>query len=104
MKSLMPDLPPILASIFSTASLAPPCAGPHSEAMPAAMQANGLAPDEPHRRTVDVDAFCSWSACRMKIRSSARTSTSLGSYSSHGVANIMRMKFAVYDSEFFGYM
>ena len=50
---------PISFSIFSAASLAPPCAGPHSEAMPAAMQANGLAPDEPASRTVEVDAFCS---------------------------------------------
>ena len=40
--------------------------------MPAAMQANGLAPDEPASRTVEVEAFCSWSACRMKIRSMAR--------------------------------
>mgnify|MGYP003694788211 CR=1 FL=1 len=62
--------------------------------MPAAMQANGLAPDEPASRTVEVDAFCSWSACRMKMRSSARTSTSLTLYSSHGTENIMRMKFA----------
>ena len=63
---------PISSSILSAASLAPPCAGPHRQAMPAAMQANGLAPDEPARRTVEVDAFCSWSACRMKMRSSAR--------------------------------
>ena len=27
---------------------------------------------DPARRTVEVDAFCSWSACRMKMRSSAR--------------------------------
>ncbi len=62
--------------------------------MPAAMQANGLAPDEPARRTVDVDAFCSWSACKVKIRSSARTITSLTLYSSQGTENIMRVKFA----------
>jgi hypothetical protein len=37
-----------------------------------------LVPDDAHMRTVDVDAFCSWSACRMKMRSSARTSTSFG--------------------------
>ena len=80
--------------MLSAASLAPPCAGPHRQATPAAIAANGLVPDEPHRRTVEVDAFCSWSACRMKMRSSARTSTSLALYSSHGVANIMRMKFA----------
>ena len=50
---------PISASIFSTASLAPPCAGPQSAAMPAAMQANGFAPVEPASRTVEVEAFCS---------------------------------------------
>ena len=88
--------------MFSAASLAPPCAGPQRQATPAAIAANGLVPDEPHSRTVDVDAFCSWSACRMKMRSIARTSTSFGSYSSHGVANIMRMKFAEYDRSFFG--
>ena len=30
--------------------------------MPAEIQAKGLAPDEPASRTVEVDAFCSWSA------------------------------------------
>ena len=40
--------------------------------MPAAMQANGLAPEEPASRTVEVEAFCSWSACRTKMRSIAR--------------------------------
>src|SRR4051812_40361824 len=75
--------------------LAPPCAGPHRHAIPAAMHANGLAPDEPDRRTVEVEAFCSWSACRMKMRSSAFTSTGLTLYSSAGTANIMRMKLAV---------
>jgi hypothetical protein len=43
---------PISSSILSAASLAPPCAGPHRQAMPAAMQANGLAPTSrrAHRR------------------------------------------------------
>ena len=50
---------PISPSIFNTASLAPPWAGPHSEAMPAAMQAKGLAPEDPAVRTVEVEAFCS---------------------------------------------
>ncbi len=86
------------------ASFAPPCAGPHRHATPAAIAANGLVPDDAHSRTVDVDAFCSWSACRMKIRSSARTSTSLTVYSSHGVANIIRMKFAAYAWSLRGYM
>src|SRR6202163_2515336 len=95
---------PILASIFNTASLAPPCAGPHSEAMPAAMQANGLAPDDPALRTVAVEAFCSWSAWRMKIRSIALASTGLTLYSSHGTAKVMWRKFSAYPSEFFGYV
>jgi hypothetical protein len=33
----------------------------------------------------------------MRMRSSARTSTSFASYSSAGTPNIMRMKFPVYD-------
>ncbi len=61
--------------------------------MPAAMQANGLAPDEPARRTVEVEAFCSWSACRMKMRSSAFDSTGLTTYGSHGTAKHICRKF-----------
>ena len=38
---------PISSSIFSTASLAPPWAGPHRAAIPDAMQAKGLAWLEP---------------------------------------------------------
>ena len=59
MKAGMLSTVPISPSMASAASLAPPCAGPQRQAMPAAMQANGLAPDEPARRTVEVDAFCS---------------------------------------------
>jgi len=70
---------PISRSMLSAASLAPPCAGPQRQAIPAAMQANGLAPDEPASRTVEVDAFCSWSAWRMKIRRIARSITGLTS-------------------------
>ena len=62
--------------------------------MPAAMQANGLAPVEPARRTVEVEAFCSWSACRMKMRSIARVSTGLGFHSSAGTENDMCRKFS----------
>lgn len=35
------------------------------------MQANGFANDDPAILAVDVDAFYSWSACRMKITSIA---------------------------------
>src|SRR5215468_9317889 len=103
MKSGILSTEPISDSIASAASLAPPCAGPHRQAMPAAMQANGLAPEEPAMRTVEVEAFCSWSACRMKILSSASASTELTLYSSHGTAKHMCRKFAAKDSEFFGY-
>src|SRR5207244_1261259 len=53
---------PISFNISSTASVAPPCTGPHRQAIPAEMQAYGFAPDDPARRTVAVDALCSWSA------------------------------------------
>ena len=69
------DTSPISSSISSTASLAPPWAGPHKAAMPEAIHANGLAPEEPANQTVEVDAFCSWSAWSMKILSMARDNT-----------------------------
>ena len=50
---------PISSSIFITASFAPPCAGPHNDAIPEAIQAKGLAPDDPASLTVEVEAFCS---------------------------------------------
>src|SRR6201997_3315804 len=89
--------------MLSAASLAPPCAGPQRQAMPAAMQANGLAPDEPAMRTVEVEAFCSWSACRIRILSSASARTGLLLYSSQGTAKHMCRKFSAKVSEFFGY-
>jgi hypothetical protein len=58
-----------------------------------AMQANGLAPEEPARRTVEVEAFCSWSACRMKILSIARASTGVDFILLAGTAKHMRRKF-----------
>src|SRR6202035_3501005 len=103
MKSGILSTEPIPDSIAKAASLAPPWAGPHRQAMPAAMQANGLAPDDPAIRTVDVEAFCSWSACRMKILSSASASTGLILYSSQGTAKHMCRKFSAEESEVFGY-
>jgi hypothetical protein len=50
---------PICSSIASTASFAPPCAGPHSAEMPEEIAAYGFAPVLPARRTVEVLAFCS---------------------------------------------
>ena len=50
---------PIIRSMFTTASLAPPWDGPQRAPTPAEMAANGLANDDPANRTVEVDAFCS---------------------------------------------
>jgi hypothetical protein len=79
----------------TTFSLAPPCSGPHSEAIPAETAANGLASELPERRTVEVEAFCSWSACRIRIRSRARTKVGFGLYSSMGTLYIIFRKFSV---------
>ena len=49
-----PPLRWMSSSMFSAASLAPPCAGPHRQATPAAMAAKGLVPELPHSRTVEV--------------------------------------------------
>src|SRR5262245_13119123 len=72
--------------------------------MPAAMQAKGFAPDEPARRTVEVEAFCSWSACRIMMRSIARARTGFGLYSSLGTAKHMRRKLVAKSRLFCGYM
>ena len=63
-------------------------------AIPAEMQANGLAPVEPASLTVEVEGFCPCSACKMKMRSIARASTGSTSYSSRGTAKHMCKKFA----------
>jgi hypothetical protein len=69
---------PIWSSIRSTASLAPPCSGPYSAAMAPAVAEYGSACELPMLRIAFVLQFCSWSACRMKSTSSARSSTGLG--------------------------
>src|SRR6218665_67890 len=61
----------MFASICKTASLAPPCSGPDSAWIPAEIDAYRLAPVDPTSRTVEVEAFCSWSSCKMSRRSSA---------------------------------
>ena len=54
----------------------------------------GLALELPAKRTVEVLAFCSWSACRIIISRRARTATGFGTKRSVGTANIMRRKFS----------
>ena len=46
-------------------------------------------------QTVDVEQFCSWSACRRKMRSMAFTNDGGGAYFSYGVENIMFRKFSL---------
>src|SRR5690606_33771689 len=94
----------ILASISITAWLAPPCSGPHSALMPAEIAPNRFTIDEPHSRTVEVEQFCSSSACRISSRSIAFSTTGSTWYGSHGVANMRWRKFPTYDSELLGYM
>ena len=62
--------------------------------MPPEIEVNRLACDEPTSRTVDVEQFCSWSACRMNSMSSARTSSGSTSYGSAGSPNVIRRKFS----------
>ena len=64
----------------STSSLAPPCSGPESAAMAAAVVEKGSALELPTARMALVLQFCSWSACRMNSTSSARASTGLAAY------------------------
>ena len=62
--------------------------------MPAEMTAYTLARLEPVMRTVEVLQFCSWSACRIRNRSIARTMSSSIFVSLTGEENIMFRKFA----------
>ena len=62
--------------------LAPPCKGPHRAETAPATDANGFAPPEAIILQVEVEQFCSWSACSKKIKSSA-LETDLGFRVSH---------------------
>ena len=56
----------------------------------------------PATLTVDVDAFCSWSMCSIRMTSSAFDRTGLTSYFSEGKLNIMCRMFSVYVRSFRG--
>ena len=81
-------------SISSTAWLAPPCSGPNSALTPAETEANRLALLEPTSRTVEVEQFCSWSACRTNSMSSTSAMTGSTSYCSAGTPKVIRRKFS----------
>lgn len=76
--------------------MAPPCHGPHRAVIPAAIQAKGLAKEEPAILTVEVDAFYSWSACNINITSKACTITGSTLNSSIGVENIYKIRNKIY--------
>ncbi len=62
--------------------------------MPAEIEANRFACEEPTSRTVEVEQFCSWSACRISSLSSALVTTGSGMYSSAGTEKVIRRKFS----------
>ena len=70
--------PPIACSSFMTCSLAPPCSGPLSA--PIAPSDGGVMSDnvEAITRAVKVDAFISWSACRIRAASNVFAAAGLG--------------------------
>ena len=90
------------SSISMTAWLAPPCSGPNSALMPAETDANRFACDEPTSRTVDVEQFCSWSACRRRSWLSAFDRTGLTSYGSAGTPKVIRRKLSMKPRELSG--
>src|SRR4029079_11438574 len=92
----------ICSSICTHASLAPPWSGPHKALIPAEIDANKFASDEPTIRTVEVLQFCSWSACTINSRFSAFTKSGSTVYGSLGTANIIRRKCAQYDRSLLG--
>lgn len=65
-------------------------------------EANRLALLEPTRRTVEVEQFCSWSACRTKSMSSTFDITGSTSYGSAGTPNVIRSRLSTYPSELSG--
>ncbi len=71
--------------------------------MPAETEANRLAWLEPTSRTVEVEQFCSWSACRISSWSSALAITGSTSYGSAGKPNVIRRKFSPRPRELSGY-
>src|SRR4051794_41848877 len=99
MKSGILSTVPMSDSIASAASLAPPWAGPHRQAMPAAIQANGLAPEEPAGGTAEGGGFCWWGAGRMRVLWSASAGAGWILYSSQGTGKHRGRKLSAKVSE-----
>src|SRR6476646_8071297 len=71
--------------------------------MPPEIDVNRLACDEPTSRTVDVEQFCSWSACSTNSMSRALTKSGSTSYGSAGKPNVILRKFSTRPQELSGY-
>ena len=67
------------------------------------MLANTLASLDPTTRTVEVEQFCSWSACRTNSMSRALATSGSTWYSSAGRPKVIRRKFSTRVSELSGY-
>ena len=87
---------PICCSIRITASFAPPCSGPDNEPIAPASAEYGSACELAIARIAFVLAFCSWSACRMKSTSIARSMTGFGTYFGSTIRNSMFRKLPEY--------
>ncbi len=61
-----------------TSALAPPCSGPFSVPMPATTAECTSLSVAAQTRAAKVDAFSSWSACRISPMSNARTEVGSG--------------------------
>ena len=90
----------ISSSISITAWLAPPCRRPHRAETPDEILAKSPASDEPTKRTVEVEQFCSWSPCSISSLFSALTIVGLIEYSSEGISKNKRKIFSIYPLEF----
>ncbi len=82
----------ISSSISSTAWLAPPWEGPERALIPEATLAKMSACEEPTTRTVAVEQFSSWSACRMSSMSTALLNRSPSSPLAALSPKVIRMK------------
>ena len=69
---------PSSSSILITSALAPPCSGPFSVPMPPTIAEWMSVSVAAATRAANVEAFSSWSACRISATSKARVASAFG--------------------------
>jgi hypothetical protein len=84
----------ICSSISSTAWLAPPCSGPEQRVDAGGDRREEVGVRRADQRTVEVEQFCSWSACRISSRSSARSRSRVDLVGLGRVPKVIRRKFS----------